>query len=173
MTLRSFAFVLIAALLLALASFAAACGSDDEALSIEEYFGRLDALNARFEADLQEVDTENAEEEDLKLIQANFANTVAVLATFAGGVSDLEPPDEIKSQHEEVAEALRAYADALGGDYFDQVSNLDSIEELQALAVDEELVAAGARVGEACLVLEQLAADNGIQIDFNCGSGGR
>lgn len=168
MTLRSFAFVLIAVSLLALGSFAAGCGGDDEALSIEEYFGRLDALNAQFEADLQEVDTENAEEEDLKLIQANFANTVALLATFAGGVSDLEPPNEIKSQHKEVAEALRAYADALGGDYLDQVSNLDSIEELQALAVDEELVAAGARAGEACLVLEQLAADNGIEVNLNC-----
>ena len=167
MTLRWFAFVLTAVSLLAVGSFAAACGGDDEALSIEEYFERFDALSAQFQADLLEMEEANAGEEGLNAIQANFANTVGLFATFAGGVSNLEPPDEIKSQHEEVVEALRAYADALG-EYSDEVSNLDSIEELQALAVDEELVAAGARAGQACLVLEQLAADNGTEIALNC-----
>ena len=164
MTPRSFAFVLIAVLLLAVGSFAAACGGDDKALSIEEYFERFEALVAQFEEDLGAA---NAEEEDLNVIQADLANTVALLATFAGGVSDLEPPDEIKSQHEEVAEAQHAYADALG-DYSDQVSNLGSFEEFGTLVVAEELVAAVARSGEACLVLEQLADDNDIEVDLNC-----
>ena len=167
MNLRSFAFVLIAVSLLAFGSFAAACGDNDEARSIEEYFERLDELGAQFEAGLQEVDAPTDGEVSLNVIQKNLANTLVLYASFVDGVSDLAPPDEFKGQHDELVGAMRAF-DVACSEYADDISNVVSLEELQALATDEELAAAGARSEQACLVMEQLAADNDVEVDLNC-----
>ena len=167
MTHRSFVFVLIAASLLAVGSFAVACGGDDEPLSIQEYFARFDRLGEQLNVSLQEADAANDGEDALTVIQENLANSRALYASFADGVSDLEPPDEIKSQHEELVGAIRAFGEVLN-EYSDEVSAVDSMEELQALATDEELNAAAVRSEQACLVLEQFAADNRVETDLNC-----
>ncbi len=172
MTLRSLAFVLIAVSLLAVGSFAAACGGDDEALSTQQYFARLDDLEAQFEAGLQEAGTDvpTDNEDALTVIQETLANTLTLYASFADSVSDLKPPEGIRSQHEELEEAMRAFGDVLT-EYSGEISNVASMEELQALASNEALEAAGTRAEEACLALQQIAANAGIELDLNCGSG--
>ncbi len=167
MKLRSLAFVLTAVSLIAVGSFAAACGGDEEATPIEKYFARLDELGAQYEANLQTPEAASEEEDALKVFQENLADSLALFSKFANGVSDLEPPDEIKSQHEELTEAMRALANTWN-EYSDEVSNVVSLEELEALVTGGELDTAGARYEQACLVMEQLATDNGVAINLNC-----
>ena len=103
----------------------------------------------------------------MKANQENLANTVALLASFADGVADLEPPGEIKNQHEELLGAMRAFSRALNT-YADDISNVASMEQLQAFATSEDLEAAGSRSAQACLAMEQIAADAGVEIDLRC-----
>ena len=168
MTLRSFTFVLVALSLLAVGSLATACGGD-EALTFEEYYTRFDELGDQFDAGLEAAEAANKGDDALKAIQENLANTVALYASFADSVADLKPPDGTKSEHEELVEAMRAFDVALNA-YSDDISNVTSIEELEAIATGEgeELGAIMTRAEEACLALEQIAANAGIMLDLNC-----
>ena len=173
MTLRSFTFVLVAISLLIVGSLAVACGGADETLTFEEYFARFDELGDQFEAGLQEAGTDvptDNEDDALSVIRENLVSPVALYAIFVRGVSELKPPDGITSEHEELEEAMRAFGDVLT-EYSGEISNVASMEELQALASNEALEAAGTRAEEACLALQQIAANAGIELDLNCGSG--
>ena len=176
MKARFLPLALIAAVLLAFGAVAAACGDDGgETLTIEEYFARLAeiddeteeeeaALDAQLEEELAGI---TDEEEALEVIQDIFPAQLDNFADFVDDLADLDPPDDIRDDHDDTVDAMRDFV-AVFRELVDELDEVESIGEMDALFEGEDFAQAEQRATEACLRVEQLAADNGITVDFNC-----
>ena len=173
MKTRYLPLTLIAALFLAFGAIAAACGGGDGALTLEEFLQRVEELDdeqttreGEIEAQLGDLETLE-EAEALARIRDLFPQFVALLVDFVDGLAALEPPEEAADLHEEAVsagrEVVRLFSDLVG-----EVENAESIEDFFAAFENEEFQVAVERFDQACLDAEQLAADNGIEIDLDC-----
>jgi len=166
-----FVLLVIAALLLALGSIAAACGGDDE-LTLEEYFQRIDALfneaDERFQPLVEALDQEfYSEAEQIEATRAFFNADIPILRDFVDGLDDLDPPTEVEGPHEEAVAGGRELVEFLQG-FTDRFADVESTSELEEILDDTELEAASDRFDDACLALQDIADANGIAVDLEC-----
>ncbi len=172
-----FAPLFVAAALLALGSIAAACGGDDK-LTLEEYFEQAQVItddsDEEFEAlyaDFPDEDDEEffSNEENLPLLKEIFAGFPVLLREALDQVEELNPPSEAEDAHDEFLATGREWLELLEGGA-DRVEAVESISE--AGQIEEELEPAlgeaSQRFIDACLVLEGIAAENGIVSDRPC-----
>lgn len=163
-------FLWVMALVLALGAISAACGDGGATLTLEQFFERLQEIDDDFEARSSDLETEFAnlgEEEFLQQAPPLLRRQAELLGEFVDGLSALDPPEEAADLHDEAVAAGRE-AEELFRQQIDEAEAADSIEALFTAFESEELTSAFDRFDQACLDAEQLAADNGITVDFSC-----
>ena len=166
MKTRLVPLAVIAVLVLAFGAIAAACDGDD-ALTLEEFFQRMEEVGDEFKADsapleeeLGQLTEESSPDEALDIIQRQ----ADLIEAFVDDLDDLSPPDEAADLMDEAVSAGRDVVQALR-DGIDDAEGAESIEEVFANFETEE---ASSRFDQTCLDAEQLAADNGITVDLDC-----
>jgi hypothetical protein len=147
------------------------CNGNGEALTIEEYFEQLEDLESEADERSNEIedDFNSAFEdaEDLDDVRDDFQDFIdqqeEVFQDFFDGVQDLNPPEEVEEAHDEIVEAFEGLLDEIDG-LRDAIDDADSFEDLDTPDFDQ----ADERLTEACTELQELAADNDIDVDLNC-----
>jgi hypothetical protein len=174
---RSWFIIALAALLLVLGTIAGACdGGGGRAL--EEYFQRIESvlrsadddfgkLVAEFEEAVDEVETEEG------VTEAFRAYSRSADELYADVVADLEsidPPSDVEDAHEEFVAAETA-----GRDMFEELNeqaqraeSASDMEEWMAEFGGPEVTAVSNRSDQACLALQVIADDNGVDVDLEC-----
>src|SRR3990172_11548641 len=166
MKVRFVPLALITSLLLLFGAVAAACDGDGngEALTLEEFFREVEALDDEFETRSDEIDAtidDLSEEEFLEQAPDLLGEQAGLVREFIDGLSELEPPDEAAELHAEAVSAGREVVDIFNS-FVGDVEAAESIDELFAVFDQEEFDAAFERFEQVCFDAEQLAADNGI-----------
>jgi hypothetical protein len=169
-TVRTWGLVLATSLAVGGAALGAiACNDDGESLTLEEYFQEVDRIDnestERFDAIFETV----GDETDVDGFRNAFKEFAPALEDVAGDFDDLNPPDEAKDQHDDMATALNAFSDKAN----EIADGVDDIEASNAdeffTAIDEQGFTEAADAFDAvCLELQQLAADNNITVDLDC-----
>ena len=166
--MKGFMVTLAIGLLLAFGAIAAGCGDDDEELTIEEYFQRLQALDADVSAQLDALEFPE-DPEDLANFQAFFEAAAAVIEDGVERLADIDPPGDVEDAHNEFSDAAAAFQDA-SEDVAGELEDVESASELEEVltASEAEFAPVEERFETACLALEAIATDNGIAVDLDC-----
>jgi hypothetical protein len=170
--LRRAAPLLAVAALLALAAFACKGG---KALSLEEYFQRVDEIGDR--ASLASstrtagAPAEDASEEEIAAwARGSLHESASIMRDVRGSFNKLKPPSEVKEPHDQFVKALTATSDAID-DVADGLPTSLSLTEVQTLGVlldTPELNEASAQLDTACRTLQSIADENEIAVDLEC-----
>lgn len=157
---------------LVLGLFAASCGGGGgDALTLEEFFAEVEALDNEFETRSGEIDVqfeELSEEEVLAQAPQLLQDQVDLFSEFVDALDDLEAPDEAAGLQEEAVSAGRAVVDSFEG-VLNEAGDAETVDELFAVFGDDaDLTAAFERFDQACLDAEALAAENDVTVDLNC-----
>ena len=163
--------LVVAVTLLAGALGLAACDDDgDDELSTEEYFRRLQELEDRFEDRSDEIDEAIGDVFDAELtdetredIEQYLADASDAIDDYREDLDDLDPPEEAEDAHERAVEGAEELRETFE-DWRDRLEDADSVEEL----FEDADIDALERLSDACSDLEELAQDNGIDVELNC-----
>jgi hypothetical protein len=171
--------LLVCGLLPILAVLAAACGTNSgepTELTLEDYFGRLQAIS------------DDQYERDQALGDLGSAATLALLSSDPVGIrwalddvvlplvkqyvvalGDLPPPAEVEQAHKDFLEANASLHEA-GEQLVRRLASVQSESRIEALKEAEapKWDEAYARAHDACLALEAIAADHGLELDLRC-----
>ena len=172
MQLRFLPFVVLSCFALAPGALAAGCGDDGggDALTLEEFFQRVDELDNDFEARNAEIEAEFeelSEEEALDQGPDLLGRQAELVGDFIDGLSELDPPEEASDLLEEAVSAGRNVEDTFDG-LVAELEGAQSLDDLFSFFEDPDFTAARGRFSQVCFDAEQLAADNDITIDLYC-----
>ena len=148
------------------------------ALSLEEYFKRLDEIDNRsaersdaLQDQLNLISDETAQDQErIDAAQSAFPEFVSILDEFFADMDKLEPPKEVQADHEEALDA-GSEASTFFDDAAADVAAAESLSELDlALSVlnSPEFTAADQRFSDACVSLQKKADDNNIDVNLEC-----
>ena len=161
---RLFVPLLIAALVLALGTLAAACGGggDGRQLSLEEYLQRLETARAsasqRSDALGEEFTKAQAsastEEEWINALRDYVNGVAAIMAEVITDLNSLNPPAEAGEAHNELVNAWVG-ARQLWDDFVHELGDVNTRSESDELlsGLDEAITQAGARIDQACFAM--------------------
>lgn len=165
-----FAVVLLAA--------GTACGGGSNALTLEEYFEELqdidDAQQERSDEAEEELDDaipddiapdDELDDDTRETLQDGLRAQQDTLDEFTDDLDGLEPPEEVEDLHNELVDILREGSDRLS-DVIDEAGEAETLEEFFEGFTDIE--SDFARADEICRELEQIAADEDIDVDLDC-----
>lgn len=163
-------------LLLGAGLFAASCvvglgGGGGDALTLEEFFAEVEALDNKFESEVADVEAGFGELDESSSVEDAvdlLEQEVDVVEGFVDSLDGLEAPDEAADIHEEAVSAGRAVVQAFR-DAIDESSDAESVEDFFSPFEAGELDPVFERFDQACLDAEALAAENNITVDLNCG----
>lgn len=169
--------LLIAALPLALV-VSASCGGGDGGLTLEEYLQQFDALGEDFLSDVDrlvedvrqvEEDAET-QEEKADLLRNFWVRISDRYEEVVDNIGGLEPPPEAREAHSEWLAVQREATDFVGGlnDRAQRATSLDEIAELNSEFDAPIATDLSERSDAACLALQAIADDNGIDVDLEC-----
>jgi plastocyanin len=136
----------------------AACGNDD-GLSHEDYFRRMDEIDKSFNQRLEEEVL--AQDFTAKEGAAPFKAVVDAARTQ---YSDLKAPKDLRDEHDEVTAAIGEFGEALGP----AADNADADAPMFALIEDDAVSVANARVSDALCAIQDAANEKGITADVGC-----
>jgi hypothetical protein len=165
---------MVAALAVAIAALAVACGGDDGA-TVEEFVNKVYEIDKAHEAIAEPLRAELGENlEGVAPDQTMPAGTLDVFARifdeeadFADKVEAVDASKEYGSQRNEVVASMRAevaYGRGVLATFTDETTVGDFVtafEGDQATVIEE-------RRSNGCLGLQKLADDNGIKVDMTC-----
>ena len=185
MKVRFLAVLIIGVLVLALG---AACSDDDDGdengdngdnggveLTLAEYFSKLETLSQGYASDLDaldadadaEVERTESDEEAVEVFVNFVGNMRAATDNFVGRMDALNGPTEVEGAQGEAVTAGQAVVDM----FDNALTVLDTVDTF----VDATLVLEGPgftdaqdEFGVACVALQGIADDNGLEIDMNC-----
>lgn len=175
MRTRSLPLAFIAVLLLAFGAIVAACGGGGEPLTLEEYFRRFevlsDELDERSEAPEEQFDEQTAstdsEEGLIDALRDFFRASRPLLVDYLDGIDELTPPEQAQDAHNEILDTGRDLLAAFDN-FFDRLEDVESSAALEELFEEDSFVDTGERFEEACLVLQEIARENDIDVDLRC-----
>jgi hypothetical protein len=170
--------LLIALTLLLFAVAAAACGGG-EALTLDEYFERLDAVEQKAEDDsnvaTEQLDAARNSDSEQELVQGTttaFETFARSLDEYVKGLEAIKAPDDVRAEHKEAVDATEAYA-AIVDDLIDALGRAETSAEvdqaLQSTVEGAAFIAADQRFTDSCVALQTAADENDIDVDLNCG----
>ena len=175
---RVLGFLLVMGLLLGVGAVAAACGNGEEELSLEEYFQKLqtisndikereEGLDAQFET---AFDPETSPETTIDIVESVLSQGASASREAFDDVDSLDPPSEVEDAHNEFLREGRGRTELLESlaDQAAEVESLSGLEDVFAEFEDPEFETAAVRFDDACRALEQVAADNDIEVDLTC-----
>lgn len=171
MKVRFVLILAITALLLALGGVAASCDGGGDELTLEEFFQAVEELDeqqeeasAALDAELDSITEDSSPDEVLDVIDQQ----ADLIDEFIDGLEDLNAPDETADLQAEAVSAGREVANVVH-DAVDEARGAESMAELEDFfALFETDQAVFDRFTQVCLNAEQMAADNGITVDYNC-----
>jgi len=158
---RNLQFVLLAVLAAAFLGVFVACGDDEESLSLQDYFAKMTEINTDSEGQFEEVFGGDAE--SAKAFGESFDE---VAADLEGQYSDVEAPDDVKDEHDEMVAAIKAFRSALR-DVIEGFEDDAPPEDFEA-AFGEELADVDERVSKSFCALQAIADDKGIEAQVGC-----
>ena len=171
---KALALILILSSALTIGIVAAACDDDGGGggtVTLEEFFVALQALDDDLEEKSTELDAEGealGEDATVDEAVAIFRQQVELIEEFVNDLDALEAPPEAADLLEEAVSAGGEVV-RLFGELLDEAEGTETLDEFFGFFEGEtEAAAAFERFDQACLDLEQLAADNDITIDLNC-----
>jgi len=171
MKMRFAGLVVAAGLVFLLAVGAGACtDGGGGALTLEEFFQRVEELDADFEAGNAEIEAELGELSDEEALDQGpdlLGRLAELVGEFVDELAALDPPEEATDLLEEAVSAGRNVADTFDG-LVAELEGAQSLDDLFSFFEDPDFMAARGRFSQVCSDLEQLAADNGITIELNC-----
>jgi hypothetical protein len=189
--------VLLLGVLLALGVFTGACRGEDtngsaanhtplateargapgDAAELDAYFADLLELLTLAQAEATEVRTSLTDQltsaenvEDAKTIfDEGIDDFEAVARTFRDGLEELDPPDQVRSQHEEIVAAYDQGIDAFG-EIKDTLDDVETETELIELSgrIGSQFADLTERTRTACAQLRTIAFDNGLSVALDC-----
>jgi hypothetical protein len=165
----------VAATLLALFVIGTGCNGGGGALTLEEYFAELQRLDDEESARSDELDQQIEEETDgltdeaevIEIFKGYLPQFRESLERFVSNLGDLNPPDEAQEAHNEAVAAGEDFIDAFDA-ASGEIEDAQTFAEFGEIFEGGEVSAAGDRFTDACLDLEQIAADNNIDVDLDC-----
>jgi hypothetical protein len=97
-----------------------------------------------------------------------YDELVRVYEEFVADFADLEPPDEAQDAHDRAIDALNDAVEEF--DAFTGRLRETDPEELERVFVENitALAAASDRSDQACVEIEELAAEHDVEIDLDC-----
>jgi hypothetical protein len=175
---RVLGFLLVTALLLGVSTIAAACGGGEEELSLEEYFQKLQTISNDIKEREEGLDTEfemafdpeTSPETTIDIVESVLSQGASASKAAFDDVDSLDPPSEVEDAHNEFLREGRARTELLESlaDQAAKVESLPGLEDMFAEFDSPDLEVAAVRFDDACRALEQVAADNDIEVDLNC-----
>jgi hypothetical protein len=154
----------------------AACGGDGgegEELSLEEYFQQFDAIEEAMYTSIGalEEEAEGVIGEDIETTQDYIAGYHDIVEQGLNDVRALQGPSEVGDAQDEFTAALSNMI-SLWDDLSDQLADVETTSELQDLLLeiqnDTEWLDTSQQFTDACLELQGIADDNGIQVVLDC-----
>jgi hypothetical protein len=161
--------VLAAIALVGFGVLSSACSGDD-ALTLEEYFqevGELDDEQAERSAEVEQNLEELGDDASVDEFADLFDDQVASLSKFGADLDNIDPPEEVEDEHEEAVRAINAATEQFDA-AIDDFRDADTVDEGFA-TIDEADTSEIDNATAACRDLEQIALDNNIEADFDCG----
>ena len=157
-------------LLLGVGAVAAACGGGEEELSLEEYFQKLETISDDLRERGEAFDPETGELPNIDTLQRLLSEGVSAFQDALNEAENLDPPSEVKGAHDTFLQEARARMEVFESlaDRAAEVESLSGLEDVFAEFEDPDSEAADVRFDDACRALEQVAADNGIELDLGC-----
>jgi len=163
---------LAATALIVLVASLACTGDDSDSSTLDEYFTQLERIGKELNDRQLAVGTPNVGADASIQTQEQVANTYDLYATIVEdavtALSDLDPPDEVASEHARLVAALGELPSATYI-YANRVRDATTdVEFQQAIAGTAERDAISRRVAEACSSLQAVADANEIAADVRC-----
>ena len=147
-----------------------ACGGDNDngadELSLNEYFSRLQALSDEVRSRADGLAEPVSFDDDVAGV---FNQSLDIFRDFLNDVRELNPPSEAQSAHEALVSALDHFIDA-NEDLVGQLEDASTEAESQAIFENVPAEVEGTPIGSACADLQQIATDNNISVNLDCGS---
>ena len=167
--------VLVVAAVMAGCLLLAACNGGEEAepgleLDLDQYLQRFQEINDATQTRVSALDEEfEGVGEDIEATQGYFDSFNAIAGQTVRDLKGLEPPAEARNAHDEFVAGLDQML-ALYEDISDRLADVESLSELQAVfeEPDPAFGTASVRIGNACLQLQGIADQNGIDVDLRC-----
>ena len=146
-----------------------ACGGDNgtDALSLTEYFNGLQALSDEVASRADSLAEPAGFDDD---VAGAFNQSLDIFRDFLRAVRDLHPPTEAQGAHDALVMALDAFIDgneALLGPFEEASTEAEFSAIFESAPAEIE----GAPIGSACEDLQQVATDNNIRVNLDCGGG--
>jgi hypothetical protein len=151
-------------LLLGASLVVSACGGGG--LTLEEYFDKLEEMDADAGEQLDEIGNDISDAEDLDEVKDLVDDFSEALEDYVGGLEDLKAPGDAEDAHDDYVAAASEALDEWDK-FRDDVQDAETIDELSLLdtaGVDD----AADRVTAVCLDLQEIADDNDINVSLDC-----
>jgi uncharacterized protein (TIGR02246 family) len=160
--------IIAAGFVLGAAAGIVACTDDDE-LTLEEYFQQVEAVADESDASVNVLFEGITDEGDVQQFRDAVAGIGPILDEAADDLEAIDAPGEVQDEHDAVVETLKGFA-AAGND---AAAGIDDIEAASPdelfVAVDEQgFGAAREAFNNACKHLEAVAHNNDIDANLNC-----
>ena len=181
---RYLPLVFVASLLLLIGSVAAGCSSDDdngngggEPLTLDAWFGQVEALSQAYADDLEDLDTQagtdfdeaDSDYESIEVWVSFIEDKRSTTADFTGDLDGLRAFDEAAAAQSEAVTAGQELI-SLYGDALKIVVPSGTFDEAALILEGPVILAALDRFGAACVALQGIADSNGIDVDLRCPS---
>ena len=147
----------------------------ETAASLEEYFSEIQAISddanagrAALSSEFQTArDPGASEEQSVAAAQRLFEGLTMVASEARDRLRGIDPPAAAKDAHDELALATAAIEEECQ-DTADRAAEVESRSDILELAVECESVEAFSQYRVPCRALEEIADDNGIQVNLTC-----
>jgi hypothetical protein len=137
---------------------------------LEEYFQGLDAAENDLRSGADSADealTALNDSTPPDEVIAAFEDAQAVVDEFAADLEALDPPPETAVAHEETVAAWQAVSGIIS-DAIDLVEGGGTLQEAADVLTSQEATEVDAATDALCSALQQIATDNGIDVDLGC-----
>jgi len=162
-------YILMAAALVAASLPLVACGGEEEP-ELDQYLQRLQDIRDGTEMRMSTL-TEKSQEvgKDIDATRDYYDSVEGILRQNLNDLTGVRPPTEAQDAHEEL---LTALAERLGEweDFTDRAADFKLLHALEAMKreLDKSLETVEERISDACLQLQAVADENGIDVDLEC-----
>lgn len=159
----------MAGAILAVTVGAVACKDGGDSLTLEEYFAKVDAVDTSTDASITALFDAITDEGDVGQYRTAMKELGPLLDKAGDDLDKLDPPKEAEDEHDALVVSLHEWADAsTEAANAKTVADADTPEVLFAAFDEAGFGEAEAAFSTKCKALQQVAADNGINVDLNC-----
>ena len=146
------------------------CGGDGTS-DLDRYFRQLEDIEAVAEARANALNEQSQGlGQDIEVTRSYFEGFEAIQQETLDGLNGMRPPAEVGDAHAEYVAALQQ-ALALTVGFADRLAAAASSSDLEAVLAglnDTSFDAISQRLSGACLELQGIATDKGIEVDLRC-----